>query len=182
MKNNNYAIPEYVTSKDIKRIREELNMSQREFASIIGVSKPTIERWESSKDKITGPIVLLLGYIENDKDYLDKKIIPKKKYPLRLFYMNNQSICTVIDVNIIKQEVTIKNFTNNIMYRAFGTNDNPTFKDYENFLKSRCFPETRDKIKLVLADLNIPFYDPFLIIQKTEGRMADDDFWIKIEE
>ena len=54
-------------------------------------------------------------------------------------------------------------------------------KYYEDFLKSRCFPETRDKLKLVLDDLNLPFYDPFMIIQKTEGKMAEDDFWIKIE-
>ena len=36
--------------------------------------------------------------------------------------------------------------------------------------------------KLVLRDLGIPFYDPYLIIQKTEGRMAEDDFWIRIEK
>lgn len=182
MQKNTYAIPKYVTANDIKRVREKLNMSQREFASLIGISKPTIERWESSKESINGPIVLLLEYIDNNIEFLDELKIPEKKYPLRLFYMNNQMICTMIDVNILTQEVIIKNFTNNIMFRAFGTNDKPSFKDYEDFLKSRCFPETRDKIKLVLADLNIPFYDPFLIIQKTEGRMADDDFWIKIEE
>ena len=96
--------------------------------------------------------------------------------------MYKQYICTIIDVNIIKQEVKIKNFTNNILFRAFGVNEKPTFLDYNDFLKSRCFPETRDKIKLVLQDLDIPFYDPFLIIKKTEGRMAEDDFWIKIEE
>jgi putative transcriptional regulator len=30
--------------------------------------------------------------------------------------------------------------------------------------------------------LGLPFYDPILIIQKTEGRMAGDNFWIRIEE
>ncbi len=39
----------------------------------------------------------------------------------------------------------------------------------------------RDKMKLILKDLNIPFYDPIMIIKKTEGRMAEDNFWIKIE-
>ena len=52
---------------------------------------------------------------------------------------------------------------------------------YVEFLESRCFPESRDKIKLVLKDLDLPFYDPFLIIEKTEGKMAEDDFWIRIE-
>ena len=182
MKNIRYAIPEYVTSNDVKRVREKLNMSQREFANFVNVSKPTVERWEREKDKINGPIVLLLNMIENNMEYLNNMKIPTKEYPLRLFYMNHQMICTIIDVDLLEEKVKIKNYANNIMYRAFGKNDNPTFSDYEEFLKSRCFPETRDKLKLVLEDLNLPFYDPFLIIKKTEGRMAEDDFWIRIEE
>ena len=182
MKNIRYAIPEYVTSNDVKRVREKLNMSQREFANFVHVSKPTVERWEREKDKINGPIVLLLNMIENNMEYLNNMKIPTKEYPLRLFYMNHQMICTIIDVDLLEEKVKIKNYANNIMYRAFGKNDNPTFSDYEEFLKSRCFPETRDKLKLVLEDLNLPFYDPFLIIKKTEGRMAEDDFWIRIEE
>ena len=85
-------------------------------------------------------------------------------------------------IDLLEEKVKIKNHANDIMYKAFGKNDHPTFSDYEKFLKSRCFPETRDKLKLVLEDLNLPFYDPFLIIKKTEGRMAEDDFWIRIEE
>lgn len=49
------------------------------------------------------------------------------------------------------------------------------------FLESRCFPKSRDKMKLILKDLDLPFYDPLMIIQKTEGRMAEDHFWIQIE-
>ena len=67
------------------------------------------------------------------------------------------------------------------MFRAFGREEKPDFQMYEEFLRSRCFPETRDKMKLVLKDLNLPFYDPFMIIEKTEGRMAEDNFWIRIE-
>ena len=36
-------------------------------------------------------------------------------------------------------------------------------------------------MKLILKDLDLPFYDPLMIIQKTEGRMAEDHFWIRIE-
>ena len=32
-----------------------------------------------------------------------------------------------------------------------------------------------------LRELDLPFYDPMMIIEKTEGRMAEDDFWIQIE-
>lgn len=68
------------------------------------------------------------------------------------------------------------------MFRALGANTNPNYVDYGEFLKSRCFPETRDKIKIQLDALGIPFYDPMLIISKTQGRMAEDDFWIMIEK
>lgn len=33
----------------------------------------------------------------------------------------------------------------------------------------------------ILKDLGLPFYDPIMIIEKTEGRMAEDNFWICIE-
>ena len=65
--------------------------------------------------------------------------------------------------------------------RAFGADNSTDYEDYEEFLKSRCFPETRDKIKIQLDALGIPFYDPMLIIGITQGRMAEDDFWIIIE-
>ena len=179
---NKYAIPNYATADDIKRIRFKLGMSQKEFAELMGISKPTIERWESGKTEITGPIVLLMKIIDNNPEYIEKLEIPKKAYRTRLYYMKNQIICTIIDVDTLNQKVKIRNYTDNLMFRAFGRIEEPTYQDYEEFLKSRCFPESRDKLKLVLKDLNLPFYDPFMIIQKTEGRMAEDDFWIKIEE
>ena len=177
-----YAIPKKAFANDVKRIRNLLEMTQKEFASFVGVSTPTVERWEASTSQIKGPIVMLLDMIENNMDYINKAKLPKKEWPIRLLYMHNQKICTLIDVNEAKREVKICNYTNNLMFRAFGSKENPTFDDYQEFLKSRCFPENRDKIKLVLEDLNLPFYDAFLIIQKTQGRMADDNFWIEIEE
>ena len=95
--------------------------------------------------------------------------------------MHGNTVCTVIDVDDMLQKVMIRNYTDNLLYRAFGKEEHPTYKDYEEFLESRCFPKGRDKMKIMLKQYDIPFYDPFLIIEKTEGRMAEDDFWIKIE-
>ena len=80
-----------------------------------------------------------------------------------------------------KQKVKIKNYTDKIMFRAFGVVETPNYNQYQEFLKSRCFPESRDKMKLILKDLGLPFYDPIMIIEKPEGRMAEDDFGIRIE-
>ena len=87
---NKYAIPNYATADDIKRIRFKLGMSQKEFAELMGISKPTIERWESGKTEITGPIVLLMKIIDNNPEYIEKLEIPKKAYRTRLYYMKNQ--------------------------------------------------------------------------------------------
>ena len=176
-----FAVPEYTTGEQIKNIRKELGMTQKEFAELVNSSKATVERWEAGRTQINGPIVLLLELLKTDKDYIEKIRIPQKVYPLRMFYMYKDKICTIIDIDEIKQTVYIKNFTDNILFRAFGIGEHPDFALYEEFLKSRCFPESRDKMKLVLGELNLPFYDPLLIIEKTEGRMAEDDFWIRIE-
>ena len=63
-------------------------------------------------------------------------------------------------VNEMEQKVHIINYTDNLMFRAFGKVENPDYKMYEEFLESRCFPANRDKVKLILKDLDLPFYDP----------------------
>lgn len=181
MKQKKFAIPEYVHAEDIKRIRKLLGLKQAEFAALTGTAKSTIERWETTEQKITGPIVLLLKMLEHDPEYMENLIIPEKKLPLRLKYMHHDTLCTIIDVDELRRKVQIKNYAENIMFWAFGNNLRPSYEDYLEFLESRCFPKTRDKMKLILQDLGLPFYDPFLIIQKTRGRMAEDDFWIEIE-
>ena len=40
----------------------------------------------------------------------------------------------------------------------------------------------KNKVCTLNPDIEVLFYDPYLIIQKTEGRMAEDDFWIRIEK
>ena len=46
MKTRRFAVNEYVTSKEIKDVRKKLGLTQKEFAQLIGISKPTVERWE----------------------------------------------------------------------------------------------------------------------------------------
>lgn len=176
-----FATSEYTTAEEIRQIRKQLNLTQKEFAELINCSKPTIERWERSKTPITGPIVLLLGMLEKYPEYVEHIMIPERTTRLRLWYMYKQKVCTIIDVDELKQEVRITNFANFIMMRAFGAEEHPDYSAYQEFLESRCFPRSRDKMKLVLRELDLPFYDPLMIIEKTQGRMAEDDFWIKIE-
>ena len=181
MKSVKYIIPEYTTSERIKEIRKDLNMSQKDFSEFIGVSKATVERWEVQEGRITGPIVVLLELLRRDRRIPEKFSVPIKRLKLRLYYMYEDMVCTIIDVDEMSREVEIYNYTDNVQYRAFGVVTNPTFSDYEEFIESRCFPRTRDKLKLELDRIGVPFYDPILIIEKTEGRMEEDNFWIRLE-
>ena len=60
MKERLFVTPEYTTAKEIKQIRKELHLTQKEFAEFINCSKPTVERWERSEEVIRGPIVPFL--------------------------------------------------------------------------------------------------------------------------
>ena len=40
------------------------------------------------------------------------------------------------------------------------------------------FSQERDHAKEILRDIGIPFYDPLLIIEKTDGYMEGDHQWI----
>lgn len=174
-----YITPISITAEQMKKKRKAFGLTQKEFAELIGVSRPTVERWETSDKGITGPVVQLLQLMTSE--YINSIKIPQKTFPIRLWYMYKDDVCTLIDVDDRRQLVQIKNYTKNKQFRAFGVNEEPEYEDYQEFLRSRCFAESRDKMKLILRDLNLPFYDPFLIIERTEGRMAEDDFWIKVE-
>ena len=169
MKERFFAVPAYTTAEEIRALRKRLKLTQREFAELICCAKSTV------------PVVLLLQMLDRYTDYPKQLQIPKREYPLRLWYMYRQKPCTLIDVNEMEQRVRIVNYTDKLMFRAFGKVEDPDYRMYEEFLESRCFPASRDKMKLVLQDLDLPFYDPLMIIEKTAGRMAEDDFWIRIE-
>lgn len=176
-----FAVSDAVTGKDMKVIRRKLGLTQSEFAGLVNVSVKTVERWETGNKAISGPIVTLLKILNEYPQIEEELVIPEQSYPLRLWYMSADKVCTIIDVDERDRKVKIYNYTKDYIARAFGRKEHPTFEEYEEFLESRCFPRSRDKIKLVLKELELPFYDPFMIVEKTGGRMAEDDFWIRIE-
>lgn len=176
-----YTVSTRVSPAEVRQAREKMGLSQTEFSRFIGCSRATVERWENGGKDVTGPAAFAIDLINRQRDAEAEFLAPERKLPMRLWYMYRNSVCTMIDVDEVNQRVEIRNYTQNILFTAFGRNLQPSYADYREFLKSRCFPEERDKMKLHLADLGIPFYDPLLIIQKTEGRMAEDEFWIRIE-
>lgn len=177
----NFAVADYITAGEIKNFRKRMKLTQAQFAELANISQKTVERWEAGKKQITGPVVTLVKILQEYPQIEENLVIPQKKYPMRIWYMFHQEICSVIDVDERLRKLVVYNYTNDPIKRAFGREDRPTFERYEEFLESRCFPRSRDKMKIHLKELDLLFYDPLMIIEKTQGRMAEDDFWIKIE-
>ena len=96
-------------------------------------------------------------------------------------FMSYDKVMTEIFVDYKTKEVKIHNHTDFFLDRAFGVNEHPTFEDYKELLRDRCFPETRQLLKLHLKELGVPYYEPLLIIEKTKGRIAGDPYWIDIK-
>lgn len=99
---------------------------------------------------------------------------------MRMCFLYRMELCTTIDIDFRHEKISIRNYTDKIPLRAFGVVEQPTWDDFEWFLEDRCFPRTRDHAKDILREMGVPFYDPLLIIEKTQGRMAGDDLWILI--
>lgn len=100
---------------------------------------------------------------------------------MRMTFMYLDRPCTVIDVDFRHEKIYIRNKTENTLHKAFGVIEEPTWEDFQYFLESRCFPMSRANLKLILRELNLGSYDPLAIIEQTEGRMAEDHHWIRIE-
>ena len=43
-----------------------------------------------------------------------------------------------------------------------------------------CLPASRAGLKGILREMDVPFFDPLLIIKKTNGRMAGDHQWVQM--
>lgn len=106
---------------------------------------------------------------------------PEGDYTLGITYMYRNKPCTTIYVDFLNQKIAIKNKTDDMLHRAFGVKTNPDWNDFELFLEERCFQRTRGDIKEILKELNIDSYDTLQITEKTQGRMADDNMWLKFK-
>ena len=109
--------------------------------------------------------------------YLNKPL--NGNYVMRLDFMFRQKVCTEIYVNLADKIIKIVNRTNDIMKRAFCINENPDWNDFEQFLEERCFPKSRAFRKTILKKIGADGYDTLQILEKTDGRTAEDNQYVR---
>ena len=143
-----------LTEQDLQKIIElqRGGKTTNEIAEIFGVSRQTISK------------------------YLNKQ--PDGDWAMRLDFMFRQKVCTEIYVDFIGKRIKIINRTDDIMKRAFGKNEKPTWKDFEEFLEDRCMPRSRAYCKTILRRIGLDNFDTLRILEATKGRTAEDNQYI----
>ena len=63
-----------VDSATIKELRGRTNLSQPDFATLLGVEVSTLRNWEQGRREPTGPAKALLRAIRNDPEHVIKAL------------------------------------------------------------------------------------------------------------
>lgn len=98
---------------------------------------------------------------------------------LRLY--DGDELCSTVYADFTQQAVVVENETVSHVKTAFGNNLFPDWEDFQGFLVERCIPRQRAGLREYLEALGLDEYDPVTIIEKTGGRMAEDQQWLTIE-
>ena len=160
------------------RTKREQGIRVSELAKEYGVSRQTLSTYLNKKDQQLETIIQSMElWRKLNRPFKEVNVVD---YTMRMDFMCEDECCTQILVDFRRERIEIVNTTDDIMLRAFGINIHPTWEEFLEFLEDRCFPRTRDKLKLILRDLDLDFYDPLYIIEKTQGRMGEDMQWLKI--
>lgn len=121
--------------------------------------------------------------IVTQKTNIEEFLNTRKHHKLiKLDYYNFDDLITTIIADYTDEVIKIKNHKDDIIHSAFGVRTNPSWDDYLEFLEDRCIPRTRDGLKHYLDTIGVDEYNPFEIIKKTQGRMAEDHQWVKVTE
>lgn len=168
------------TETEIEMIRKRRDDGETvtALAKELGVSRQTVSSYLHRKDMDASFVYRSIAAWKKLNHAFQG--IDLSEYTMRMDYMYKEEVCSVILINYRAQKITVINETDDLIHRAFGVRVRPGWKEFEEFLESRCFPRTRDRIRMVLEDMGLDFYDPLSIIERTEGRMAEDGQWIRI--
>lgn len=99
----------------------------------------------------------------------------------KILFYDDVTLCSTIYADFIDQTLAVTNHITDPVKTAFGNNLLPSWQDLQSFLEERCISRQRSGLREYLEAINVYEYDPLAIIQKTAGRMAEDQQWLKVE-
>ncbi len=119
------------------------------------------------------------------KQTVDDFVSQRKKmgHLIKLYsFYDSEKICTSIYADHTDKSVFAVNHTDKLVKTAFGRKEYPSWENFCSFIEERCIPKGRSGLREYLECIGLDEYDPFEIIRKTQGRMAEDSQWIKVED
>lgn len=116
----------------------------------------------------------------NGPEFASRQLAQGHQIRVLRFYDGN-TLCSTIYADFTVQTVAVENQSVPLVKTAFGNNPLPSWEDFHRFLEERCIPRQRAGLREYLEVLGLDEYDPLAIIEKTGGRMAEDQQWLSME-
>lgn len=124
---------------------------------------------------------IILRRLLNPKDFAYNAAIQGHEVKV-LKYYDGTRLNAIIYADYSEKRVMVEMLSSAPIDLPFGTNINPGWSDYEHFLSERCISRDRLGIREYLETIGVAKYDCLEIIKKTEGRMAEDNCRLTVEE
>ena len=124
--------------------------------------------------------IMLSRYLVG-KEFFERKLA--MGHDLRVFrFYDSVRLCTSIYADFTDMTLSYDNHVDDPVKTAFGNMKKPEWEDFMRFLEDRCVPRERAGLREYLEAIGVGAYDPIEIIQKTSGRMAEDDQWLEAQK
>lgn len=173
------ALVNKISPETFRYIRKALELTQKEMASFLNISLASVKRFETGKKDVSGSVSYLMQTYFLNRNAIKANVARGSNFNVRFLYKNHNIVTAIIDVDSLNKIVKVENFASDSYLLPFG-NHIPTYKDYLDLLRDRCFPEEGQNAPFELKKLGLPFYDPFLIVCKTQGRVYGDGFSMEL--
>lgn len=127
-----------------------------------------------------GTSIVIRPKMEGDIASFQSQAINAGHSVVKYEYFDKENLCSTLICDFTVKNLRVKNHTEQLLKTAFGILKNPDWKDFMEFLEERCVPKTRENIGYILNEIELAEYDPVQIVEKTQGRMAEDEQWLRI--
>ena len=114
-----FALQKTLSAAEVKRIRKMLKLKQKELAELMNVSVKTIAHWEGSGGCAKGTAAVMLDILRERSWLVEELEIPERTFPLRISYMYEERLCTVMDVDDREQRGEDQEFYNRPCFSCF---------------------------------------------------------------
>ena len=137
---------------------------------------------EDSKAELffDGSSITILPKTSEDIQLFQSQAVRAGHFVVKYEYFDKDCLCSTIICDFTDKMLRAENHTDQILKTAFGSMDKPTWNDFVDFLEERCVPKSRENISIILQEMGLQEYDPIRIVEKTQGRMAEDAQWLRI--